>query len=37
MLADVAVLSQDLFRIDPMDIYKTNVVMTIFDGKVVYR
>ncbi len=35
MLADVAVLSQDLFRIDPMDIYKTKVRMTIFDGTVI--
>lgn len=37
MLADAVVLSQDLFRIDPMDIYKTKVVMTIFNGKIVYR
>jgi hypothetical protein len=36
MLADVAVLSQDLFRVGPMDIYKTKVVITIFNGKVVY-
>ena len=37
MLADAVVLSQDLFRINPMDIYKTKVVMTIFDGKIIYR
>jgi len=37
MLADVVVLSQDLFRIDPMEIYKTKVVLTVFDGKVVFQ
>jgi len=37
MLADVAVLSQDLYKIPAMDIHKTRVVMTIFDGKVVFR
>jgi hypothetical protein len=37
MLADVVVLSQDLFRIEPMDICKTKVIMTIFNGRIVYR
>ena len=37
MLADVVVLSQDLFKIDPMKIFETKVVMTVFDGKVVFE
>ncbi len=37
MLADIVVLSQDLFKIDPMRIHETRVVLTVFDGKVVYR
>ncbi len=37
MLADIAVFSQDLFKIDPMKIYETKVVLTVFDGKVIYR
>lgn len=36
-LADLAVFSQDLFKIDPMKIHETKVVMTIFDGRVIYR
>ncbi len=36
MLADIAVFSQDLFKIDSMKIHETRVVMTIFDGKVIY-
>lgn len=36
-LADLVLLSQDLFKIDPMDIHKTKVVLTIFDGKVIYK
>jgi len=35
-LADLIVLSQDLFKIDPMEMYKTKVVMTVFDGRVIY-
>lgn len=35
-LADLIVLSQDLFKVDPMEIYKTRVLMTIFDGRVIY-
>ncbi len=37
MLADIVVLSQDLFKIDPMKIHETRVLTTIFDGRVVYR
>ncbi len=36
MLADIVVLSQDLFGIAPADIYKTKVDVTIFDGKVIF-
>ena len=36
MVADIAVLSQDLFEIPPAQIAKTRVDMTIFDGQVVY-
>ena len=35
-LADVVVLSQDIFRINPNEIQKTRVVITIVGGKVVY-
>jgi predicted amidohydrolase YtcJ len=36
MLADIVVLSQDLFKIDPMSIHKTKVDLTIHDGRIVY-
>jgi predicted amidohydrolase YtcJ len=36
-LADIAVLSDDIFRIKPEEIEKAKVVMTIFDGKVIYE
>lgn len=36
-LADLVVLSQDLFRIPPDRIHETRVWMTIFDGRVTYR
>ncbi len=36
-LADIIVFSEDLFKIVPMEIYKTNIFMTIFDGKVIYE
>lgn len=35
-LADLVVLSQDIFTVHPMDILQTEVVATIFDGSVVY-
>lgn len=36
-LADLVVLSEDIFSIDPTAIDKVKVVLTIFDGKVVYE
>jgi predicted amidohydrolase YtcJ len=36
-LADLTVLSADIFKIDPVEIGKAKVVMTIFDGKVIYE
>jgi predicted amidohydrolase YtcJ len=36
-LADLAVLSADIFKIDPVEIEKSKVVMTVFDGKVIYE
>jgi predicted amidohydrolase YtcJ len=35
-LADLVVLSQDIFTIDPMAILETDVVATLFDGRFVY-
>jgi hypothetical protein len=36
-LADLVVLSQDLFTIDPTKTHETKVLMTVFDGKVIYE
>lgn len=36
-LADVILLSQDLFQIDPLAIGTTTVLLTIVDGKIVWR
>jgi len=36
-LADLVILSQDIFKIDPNEIEKVKVVMTIMDGRVVYE
>lgn len=36
-LADLIVLSQDLFKIEPTDIGKTEVLLTMIGGKVVYQ
>lgn len=36
-LADLVVLSQDLFLVKPAEIRKTEVVLTVVGGKVVYR
>ena len=36
-LADLVILAQDIFKIDPKEIEKTKVVMTIMDGRVVYE
>lgn len=36
-LADIVILSQDIFRINPVEIQRTKVRITIMDGKVVYE
>lgn len=36
-LADLVVLSSDILTIDPVLIEKVKVVLTVFDGKVIYR
>lgn len=36
-LADLIMLSQDLFKVGPAAIYKTEVVMTMVGGKIVYQ
>jgi len=36
-LADLIILDQDLFKIAPADIHKTNVLLTIVGGKIVYQ
>jgi predicted amidohydrolase YtcJ len=36
-LADMVVLSQNLFRVRPADIYKAKVNLTIFDGRIIYQ
>lgn len=36
-LADLVVLSHDLFKIDPAEIEKVKVVLTMVDGRVVYE
>jgi predicted amidohydrolase YtcJ len=36
-LADLTVLSEDIFRIDPLRIRQVGVEMTIFDGRVIYE
>jgi predicted amidohydrolase YtcJ len=36
-LADLIILSQDLFSVDPKDIYKTQVLLTMVGGKIVYQ
>ncbi len=35
-LADLVILSDDIFQIEPMDILDTHVEMTVFDGRIVY-
>ena len=35
-LADIVILSQDLFKIPPIDIHKTRADVTIFNGRVIY-
>ncbi len=36
-LADLVILSRDLFKIDPKEIEKAKVVLTMVDGRVVYE
>ena len=36
-LADLVVLSQNIFKIPPEEIKKTEVKMTIFNGKIIYK
>ena len=36
-LADIVILSRDIFKIDPKEIEKVKIVMTIMDGRVVYN
>jgi predicted amidohydrolase YtcJ len=36
-LADIIVFNQDLFSIPAMDIAKTKVVLTLFDGKIIFN
>ena len=35
--ADLAVLDQNIFEIDPYEIHKTGVIITMMDGEIVYR
>ncbi len=35
-LADLAILSDDIFHIDPVQIQNARVDLTIFDGRVIY-
>lgn len=37
MLADIAVLDQDIFQIEPSQLQHVKVLMTVVDGKVVYE
>jgi predicted amidohydrolase YtcJ len=36
-LADLVVLSEDIFRIDPVEIQDVKVDITIFDGRVIFK
>ncbi len=36
-LADLVVLTEDIFHIDPVEIENTRVDMTVFDGKIIYH
>ena len=37
MLADIVIISEDLFALPPERLLEAEVVMTIVDGKIVYR
>ena len=36
-VADLVLLSRDIFKIDPNEIENVNVVLTMVDGRVVYE
>ena len=36
-LADIVVLDQNIFKVDPYSIHKTNVVMTLLGGEVIFE
>ena len=36
-LADLVVLKPDIFQAPPLDIHKAKVLLTLFDGREVYR
>jgi hypothetical protein len=36
-VADLVLLSQDIFAVEPMEILKTHVDLTVLDGQVVWR
>jgi predicted amidohydrolase YtcJ len=36
-LADLVILSEDIFRIPPMEIPTVHAKMTVFDGRIVYQ
>jgi predicted amidohydrolase YtcJ len=36
MLADLVVLSRDLFRLDPGRLHESRVLLTVFNGRIVY-
>ena len=36
-MADLVVLSRNIFKIQPDEMQKTEVTMTIFNGKVIYK
>lgn len=35
--ADLVILEKNLFDVDPGEIYKTKILMTMFEGKIVYK
>jgi hypothetical protein len=36
-LADLIVLDRDIFAVEPMEIAQAQVMVTVFDGRVVYE
>ncbi|MFQ5945475.1 MAG: amidohydrolase family protein, partial [Anaerolineae bacterium] len=35
--ADLIVLSHDVFAVEPEELLQTEVLLTVFDGRIVYR